>query len=144
LDRLEIELADHGGKDNGRLPCTFADFERYGIDRHAIAPAIREVVALGFVEVTEAGRAGNAEFRKPNLFRLTYRPTKYAPTEEWSKITEEEAFIIARAARAPRTSKTKFQWGKTPCFGGENPHRNGSVQGGETPTTCQGGEIPRE
>jgi hypothetical protein len=34
---------------------------------------LREVCALGFVEITERGRAGNAEWRRPNLFRLTYR-----------------------------------------------------------------------
>src|SRR5215210_2323525 len=73
LARLEIELAHHGGNDNGKLPCTFADFEAYGIDRHAIAPALREVVVLGFVEVTERGSAGNREFRSPSLYRLTYR-----------------------------------------------------------------------
>ena len=48
LDRIEIELADHGGKDNGKLPVTYADFEEFGIgNRHAIAPGIREVCALG-------------------------------------------------------------------------------------------------
>ena len=73
LDRMEIELADHGGTDNGKLPVTYDDFERYGIHRHAVGPAIRELVALGFVEITEVGRAGNAEWRKPNVFRLTYR-----------------------------------------------------------------------
>ena len=60
----------------GRLPVTYEDFERYGIDRHSIAPAIREAVALGFLEVTERGRAGNAEWRRPNYFRLTYKPAK--------------------------------------------------------------------
>jgi hypothetical protein len=57
LDRLEIELAHHGGMDNGKLPVTYDDFQRYGIDRHAaIAPAIRELVALGFVALgTGAG-----------------------------------------------------------------------------------------
>ena len=30
LDRVEIELADHGGVDNGKLPVTFDDFVRYG------------------------------------------------------------------------------------------------------------------
>src|SRR5207237_9968690 len=64
LDRLEIELADHGGTDNGRLPVTYDDFQRYGLHRQAIYPAIRETVALGFVEVTEAGVAGTAEYRK--------------------------------------------------------------------------------
>src|SRR4051794_3906324 len=73
LDRLEIELADHGGTDNGKLPVTYDDFQRYGVHRQAIGPAIRETVALGFVEITEAGVHGTAEFRKPNKFRLTYR-----------------------------------------------------------------------
>src|SRR5215212_2079769 len=63
LDRLEIEMAAHGGTDNGRLPCTFNDFEKCGIDRHAISPAIREAEALGFIEITVRGCAGNAEWR---------------------------------------------------------------------------------
>jgi len=104
LDRIEIELADHGGTDNGKLPVTYDDFVRYGIERHAIGPAIREVVALGFVEITETGRAGNADWRKPNLFRLTFRNTKYAPTNEWLKVTEEKAKQIARTARIAATN----------------------------------------
>jgi hypothetical protein len=101
LDRVEIELADHGGTDNGKLPVTYDDFQRYGIHRHAIGPAIREVVALGFLVVTEVGRAGNAEFRKPNLFRLTFRNTPdNGPTNEWARIeSDEKAKALARAAR---------------------------------------------
>lgn len=114
LDRIEIELADHGGNGNGKLPVTFDDFVRYGIDRHAIAPAIRECVALGFLEVTEIGRAGNAEFRKPNLFRLTYKHTHYAePTHEWKKVAAQDAASIARdARRAPRSPKQNSGGGK--------------------------------
>src|SRR3954449_7071142 len=63
LSRIEVELGHHGGTDNGKLPVTYADFQRYGIDRDAIAPAIREAAALGFIEITQAGRAGNAEHR---------------------------------------------------------------------------------
>ena len=76
LDRLEIELAQHGFKpeENGFLPCTFEQFVEYGLERGAIAPGIREVVALGFVQVTRKGSAGNAEHRQPTLFLLTYRP----------------------------------------------------------------------
>ncbi|TIQ79502.1 MAG: hypothetical protein E5X64_36840, partial [Mesorhizobium sp.] len=86
LDRLEIEIGRHGGNDNGKLPTTFDQFEGYGIHRHAIAPAVREVVALGFVEITQEGRAGNAEWRRPNFFRLTYRHTEKAePTDDWRK-----------------------------------------------------------
>jgi hypothetical protein len=52
--------------------------------------------------VTEQGRAGNAEFRKPNLFRLTYRHVDRAnPTDEWRRVkTIEDAKEIAKAARA--------------------------------------------
>jgi hypothetical protein len=101
LDRIEVEYASHGGTENGKLPVTFDDFCRFHIHRHCIAPAIREVVALGFVEITQAGRAGNAEYRTPNIFRLTYRETDYAdPTHEWRRINSyEEALLIADAAR---------------------------------------------
>jgi hypothetical protein len=141
LDRLEIELADHGGTDNGKLPVTYQDFVQYGIERHAIAPALREVVVLGFIEITERGRAGNAEFRRPSLYRLTYRHTRSAPTDEWKRIGEDEAEEIARAARAASTSKTENQCGKTPRFDAGNPHRKAEIHSGETRTTGQGGET---
>src|ERR1700730_2372562 len=63
LDRLEIEMAHHGGNDNGRLPVTFDHFVQYGIHRHSIVPGLREVCALGFVEITERGRAGAGAHR---------------------------------------------------------------------------------
>jgi hypothetical protein len=141
LDRVEIELADHGGTDNGKLPVTYDDFERYGIHRHAIAPAIREVVALGFVEITEAGRAGNAEWRKPNYFRLTYRNTKYSPTDEWNKIAEDKAEFIASSARAARPRKIKSQWRKTPNLSGGNRHRKRQIHSAETTTTTHSAET---
>ncbi len=101
LDRLEIELAHHGGQDNGKLPCTYQHFHEYGIHRHAIGPGIRECVALGFIEITERGRAGNAEFRTPNLFRLTYKPTRVeGPTDDWRIVGSiEGADALARSAR---------------------------------------------
>jgi hypothetical protein len=101
LDRLEIEMAHHGGNDNGRLPVTYDQFVEYGIHRHSIGPGLREVRALGFVEITEHGRAGNAEWRRPNLFRLTYRRVGNAKeTDEWRNVrTREQAEKIARAAR---------------------------------------------
>ena len=103
LARIEIEHAHHGGNDNGRLPVTFDQFVEFGMDRHAVAPALREVCALGFVEITEQGRAGNAEFRRPNRFRITYRQVGNAKqTDEWRRIkTIEHAEAVARAAREP-------------------------------------------
>lgn len=47
IARIAIELAHHGGNDNGKLPVTFEQFMEYGIShRAAIAPAIREAEAL--------------------------------------------------------------------------------------------------
>src|ERR1700730_13730069 len=68
ISRIEVELAHHGGNENGRLPVTTEDFIAYGMDRGSVAPAIREAEALGFIRVTERGRGGNAEYRKPNFF----------------------------------------------------------------------------
>jgi hypothetical protein len=101
LDRLEIEHGHHGGTENGKLPVTYNDFEKYGIHRHAIGPAIREAVALGFLEVTEIGRAGNAEFRAPSKYRMTYRHTDdAAATDDWRRIeTMEQAETVALMAR---------------------------------------------
>jgi hypothetical protein len=74
LGRLHIELYRRGGKSeaNGDLLVTYDDFAEYGIDRHAVGPAIRELRALGFVRVTENGSAGNAEHRNAARYLLTY------------------------------------------------------------------------
>lgn len=147
LDRLEIELAHHGGKpeQNGRLPVTYDQFQQFGIDRQAIGPAIRETVALGFVEITRKGRAGNAEWRQPNLFRLTYRPSKgdrnYG-TNEWRQIKSmEDAKRVGKAARKAKSKKTESQCGKTSSFRVENPHPKPPIHSWETPTTRRGRET---
>jgi hypothetical protein len=146
LDRLEIELARHGGTDNGRLPVTYDQFQEFGIDRQAIAPAIRELVALGFLEITRKGRAGNAEWRLPNLFRLTFRPSKGERafgTNEWQEVESmEDAERLAKAARKANLRKSKAQCGKISSVGMENPHRNPEKHGGEIHPTDHGGETP--
>jgi hypothetical protein len=144
LDRIEIELANHGGRDNGKLPVTFDDFVRYGLDRHAIAPAIREAAALGFVNAI-TGRAGNGEFRNPNLFGLTYRHiianTIAEPTDEWNRIkTREDAERIAQQARNARkirpARKQNARGGKHTSPVGKTPTVNGTSPVGGTPTTA--------
>jgi hypothetical protein len=108
LDRIEIEMCHQGGAhENGRLVVTHADFIKHGVHHDAVAPAIREVEALGLAEITERGRGGNAAWRRPNEFRLTYIQTKSAnadayhdPTDEWRRIkTIEEAERKASDAR---------------------------------------------
>ncbi|WP_442582512.1 hypothetical protein ACSBOB_11445 [Mesorhizobium sp. ASY16-5R] len=146
LDRLEIEIAHHGGKDNGKLPATFDQFAEYGVSRRLIAPAIREAAALGFVVVTDRGRAGNALWRRPSLYRLTYRPTELTEaTDDWRKIaTAKEADAIATAAREDVSAKTKAQAHKvnqglglkvnrsTPVYGAESDTTGHSVESGPT------------
>ena len=103
LARIEIEFAHHGGKENGAWPVTFDDFEKFGLHRRAIAPAIRELIVLGFIELTRRGAAGNAEYRQPNLYRLTFRYTDSEEgdgTHEWRKTrTIAEAGSLAKHAR---------------------------------------------
>ncbi len=103
LARIEIEHAHHGGADNGQLPCTYDDFERYGLHRRSIAPAVRELEALGFIRLTQRGCAGNAQFRQPSFYRLTFRHTKDDTgdgSHEWRRIeTIEQAETLASAAR---------------------------------------------
>ena len=158
LDRVEIELAHHGGTDNGRLPVTYDDFVNYGIDRHAVGPAIREAVALGFLEVTERGRAGNREFRSPNKFRLTYvhgYRRADEPTHEWRRIdTVDQAIQIREKARA---NPTGFQFARRPSGPGkhksngdsrsvsvgEPPTENRQSPVGETPTTAKVEKPPQ-
>ena len=110
LDRIEIEHADHGGNDNGRLPVTYDDFERDGIHRHAIGPAIRETVALGFAEITERGRAGNAEFRSPHKFRLTYfRVGRAGSALRPSKRPNWRGLLVERPRKKQNSSGGKRQ-----------------------------------
>ena len=116
LARIEIELAHHGGNDNGRLPVTTENFVEYGMHRTSVAPAIREAEALGFIRITERGHGGNAEYRSPNLFYLTFahgrESNRRPPTHEWRRIkTLEEANQIARTARNNK-SKSAVERGK--------------------------------
>jgi hypothetical protein len=113
LDRIEIEHARHGGRDNGSLAITFDQFEKYGARRHSIASALRELAQLGFIEVTEQGRAGNAEWRRPTLFRLTYRDTAdAAATDEWRSISEDDANTFAKGSRQPENTPPNFSVSK--------------------------------
>jgi hypothetical protein len=108
LLRLEIEHAAHAGKDNGKLPVTYKDFYEYGVRRSSIAPSIAVLVALGFVEVTYKGRAGNAEFRSPSTYRLTYLHNHDNPTNEWARIHDPaEAKRIANALRRREPAERK-------------------------------------
>ena len=103
LSRIEIELADHGGNDIDELPVTFDDFVAYGLHRSAIAPALAELEALGFIDITQRGVAARAaDDRRPNKFRLLTRPweKKGSPRPRWDRFeTLKDAEAAADEAR---------------------------------------------
>ena len=83
IERLIVEHIRHAGQLNGRLICTYTDFANFGIRYPSIAPAIRQCVQLGFVEITQRGWRA-AVHGRPAQYRLTFLPTKTAPaTDEW-------------------------------------------------------------
>jgi hypothetical protein len=153
LARLEIELGHHGGTENGRLPVTYANFEDYGIERKSIAPALREVQALGFVRITERGRPSKSDFaRHPNYFELTYihGAHREEPTHEWKRYKSlDEAINVARHARLDKdvkavaksksraSKKSDTRVGKIPRSGPESPP---TVPGPKIPPTVPGPE----
>jgi hypothetical protein len=110
LSRIEIELADHGGNDIDELPVTFDDFEEYGVHRTAICPAVEELEALGFIDITQRGVAARAaDNRRPNKFRLLTRPwEKKGPPPRWNRFkTWEDAQATADEARRTAALKEK-------------------------------------
>jgi hypothetical protein len=165
IDRISLEVRYHAGRGVQGVPVTYEDFEKYGIDRQSIAPAIREAVVLGFVEIIRPGRAGNAEFRRPTLYRLTFEPMRdggYQESHEWKRVVttrrvtnadgdsreaefgepEDQAALaqakaIACRARANKQhSGNRNPGGVSPVrSGGVSPPENRRMPGGETHRT---------
>ena len=103
--RIEIEYSDHGGRDNGRLPVTFDQFEEYGIRRQLIAPSRRALVALGIITFDQGHAAAELGERRPNLFGLTHRPVgEAAPTNDWRRIGDDDMAEAERVATEARNT----------------------------------------
>jgi hypothetical protein len=105
LARIESELRQHAGNGNGKLIVTKEQFIEFGIERRAIAPALRELDALGIAIITVHGRGGNAEHKQPNRFLLNYMcgavDAHDLITNSWKRFkTLEEADEVAATARA--------------------------------------------
>jgi hypothetical protein len=97
LSVIEIEHMRHGGVENGRLVVTRRQFEKRGIHKDAIAPSIRALEALGFIEI-ERGAAGVGDQAQAHRFRLTY--VQPNPTDEWRRFHDPEmARAVAETAR---------------------------------------------
>jgi hypothetical protein len=104
LFHLTSVWARSGGiKAKTKLVATYEQLSRcWGMDEHTVARALRQLKALGFLEVTEEGCAGNADEHQPNLFRLTFLPAEGVAgtgSNEWRQIVPEDAKRIANEAQ---------------------------------------------
>jgi hypothetical protein len=74
LDCLELEHCRHGGRENGKLICTYDDFECC-VQRSRIREGLDELVAAGLIKIVRPGRRAYADLRVPSMYRLTYLTT---------------------------------------------------------------------
>ena len=104
LFRIMVEHLDHAGRINGKLPCTYADFERYNVRRQSVAKALDELQALGFIELIRRGHLRpEGESGSPSLYKLTFVAVNLpdrvvAATHEWKKFTTIEQCRNAKLA----------------------------------------------
>jgi hypothetical protein len=88
-ERLLVEHMRHAGKDNGLLPCTYSDFENYGVRRKSIAGALDELIALGFVRRVRTGHlVPDSDSGAPSLYLITSLSERSGkgylqPTYDW-------------------------------------------------------------
>ena len=47
LARIELEHMDHGGCENGKLPVTYTDFEKWGVRADSIAAPSERLLPSG-------------------------------------------------------------------------------------------------
>jgi hypothetical protein len=112
LLRLEIELMQHGGKNNGKLIVTYNDLVAFGMDRSTIAPAIRLLANVGLVEITRRGWRA-AEHGRPDQYRLTYLEAYgKPPTDEWKTYVPEQK---KRRRSVAKNSKFRRENHTTAC-----------------------------
>jgi hypothetical protein len=98
LNIIEIEHMRHGGAANGSLIVTRRQLEKRGVPLKAIAPGLRALEELGFIEITQRGAAGIGDQAQAHRFRLTY--VQPNPTDEWSNHHDpDKARSAAETAR---------------------------------------------
>ena len=109
IDRLLLEHCNHGGWENGRLVCTYKDFQYYGLTRNKIRSAIEEADFLGLVK----HKRGERVFAKnqPNSYRITFYGTSEAndPTNEWKRITKERIDSFRSKKREQEKKRKEYK-----------------------------------
>ena len=107
LDRLCVEHMAHAGTENGKLIVTYSNLRASGIGGKSLSKAINELEALGWIRV-QRGRGGNAEFRTPSRYTLTWLATDFSPpTDSWRSMTMERVKAIKVELSRNRRPKKK-------------------------------------
>jgi hypothetical protein len=108
IERVIVEHLEHAGKDNGRLPVTYVDFEAHGVPRRAIKFGIEVAVALGFIDVAEKGCSGAGDTRRAARYALTWvdRHDGAPRSNRWKSIGEEAKGIMKRIS----SEDTSMAW----------------------------------
>jgi len=70
LDRLMLEHVSHGGVANGELSVSYRQFEKFGVSRNSVSRGIKELEAVGLIEVRRRGRIAGQN--AANFYRLTW------------------------------------------------------------------------
>lgn len=108
VDRVIVEHMHHGLAENGDLPVTYDDFEVYGIRRRSISQAIKQAVALGFIDVIDKGRKSYGSARRPARYGLTWLPRsdRTPASNRWKSINTNEQVeaILSRLKQRRETA----------------------------------------
>jgi hypothetical protein len=122
------------------------------VRRKSVALAIRQCVALGFIEVTHRGGRSVSQYKAPSRYRLTYiigRSPSPQPTDEWKLInTKQEALVALAKAEMAGDRKRQLQnssrkpGAKTSCWEGRDCPSLLNVPRGEIATPIRGAKTP--
>jgi hypothetical protein len=74
VERLMLEHMAHAGTMNGKLVCTYDDFDKWGVWRRRLRASIRDASDRGLIAVTEKGKASAGDNRWPNKYALGWLP----------------------------------------------------------------------
>ena len=110
IERIAIELAKHGGRDNGELKVSNRRFRAFGVYMDGIKPALAEAVALGFIEMIPGYACQNPNYGRTAQFRILFLNCKGPLPDHtrWKRFkTYEEAKLTGKLARASAMQKRR-------------------------------------
>jgi hypothetical protein len=114
LDRIDLELASHGGRDNGDLIITRRDFADFGVSPKAQLRGIAGLVALGPIKWMPGHASPDPAHGRAARFGILYRSTLNGPSEEqWRRFkTIDEVKATLTRARAKVEARNRAQRAK--------------------------------